>query len=607
MARRFSPATLALIGLCLLGVLAGFVREFSGDFHYHVVLGQKTLATHHPYRIDDLSHTMAGKPMFISAWLGDVLLAIAWGAGGYVGIYLLRALCLVAMLLLLAREMEKLGLSLASSCALLVLLLAQSFFVFYARPETMAFAVFAAVLYLLGQTSRDWKPKRLIGVVALLALWSNLHGSSVIGLVAVGLWSVEYAVREKKWAVLGLPVAAALATCLNPETYRAALAFQVMRPTYLAHTTEWLPMHWSQLPPILAVALGAVIVTTVGAGKKTSPWRVVLVLILTVLSAKYRRFATFALIAAAPLLAVNLVALRDRLQAGERAHFWKRLGLALGIGCALWGLVTLIAVRNLFGEIGTGVDPRAYPEAACEWVKAHPPKGKMLNEFDFGSYLMFCQSQPVFIDQRSWSLYPESFYAEYLHAPDSLANFAGLIDKYKIGWAFLGYDPLARRMSAHPQFKMVYFDDRAMVYARKNDALMDLSTLDPTRLSWLLDAKDSSITLARSQLEEQDRRCPTCYRTELARLAIASAAGDEATYDATWTRISKGHPTWEAAYIAGRHAMKNGKYDEAATYFSSMPSLGGEPRLAKVLEAAARKKAASPPSPINAPTDAGQE
>src|SRR5690349_5597083 len=76
MARRFSPATLALIALCLFGVLTGFVREFSGDFHYHVVLGQKTLASHHPYRIDDLSHTMAGKPMFISAWLGDVALAL---------------------------------------------------------------------------------------------------------------------------------------------------------------------------------------------------------------------------------------------------------------------------------------------------------------------------------------------------------------------------------------------------------------------------------------------------------------------------------------------------------------------------------------------------
>jgi hypothetical protein len=39
-----------------------------------------------------------------------------------------------------------------------------------------------------------------------------------------------------------------------------------------------------------------------------------------------------------------------------------------------------------------------------------------------------------------------------------------------------------------------------------------------------------------------------------------------------------------------------------------MPSLGGEPRLAKILEDAARKRAAAPPAPAAvSPADAGQK
>src|SRR5262249_23506600 len=93
----------------LLAALTGFVREYSGDFHWHVVLGDWMLAHHRIYRADTFSYTFPGRPMFVQGWLGEVILALAFRAGGYPACFVLRALALVAMVGLLVREMTRRG------------------------------------------------------------------------------------------------------------------------------------------------------------------------------------------------------------------------------------------------------------------------------------------------------------------------------------------------------------------------------------------------------------------------------------------------------------------------------------------------------------------
>ena len=611
--RRVAGPWLALVGLLLLGALVGFVREYSSDFHWHVVLGERMLAQGAIYRVDDRSWTFAGHPMFVSCWLGDVLLALAFRAGSYVGCYLLRAACLVGTLALLAREMERRGLSRIGAVALLTLLVAQGCFNFYLRPELFAFLALAALHHLLGEHERTGRLGALAASVGLLALWPNLHGSSGIGLMVLGVYCAERLVRvfvarpprgpidRRALAVAcATPVVGLVATFANPEGPGAILAFRVVSPFYVTHTAEWLPQRWGDMPLLLQAAVATVIGTSAIAValRRVSPWRLAQALVLGALAFKYHRFTLYALIGAAPLLAGNLAALRDALARGHTATAWRRLGAAAAGLAAAWGLTILVAERHLTREIGTGVDPAAYPIAACRFAREHRPPGHLLNDYDLGSWLMFCLDEPVFIDQREWSLYPEPFFQRLWEASLRPDRLRALVDDYDIGWAFVGHGPHAAQLGGDPRFRLVWLDDGALIYERREHAAApdrpELGWLDPTRLGALPALDGGPLVEAKAELALQLARSPDGRRTQLARAAVAIAADDEGAYRDALVRLLAAGPSTETAFLAGQHAMKHGEWAHAAELFASIPALGGDPRFAAELEAAAREHLRAP-------------
>src|SRR5688572_32780419 len=98
---RVRTTWLLAAGLVLLGLVCGFAREGGRDFHWHLVLGEQTMRAHGPARTEQLSYTNHGGRVFVSAWLADVALALAFRAGGYAACQLLRGLCVAATLLCL--------------------------------------------------------------------------------------------------------------------------------------------------------------------------------------------------------------------------------------------------------------------------------------------------------------------------------------------------------------------------------------------------------------------------------------------------------------------------------------------------------------------------
>ena len=147
--RRALPVA-AVVALLFVAALLGFVRDFSGDFHWHVVLGNQILDEHAVVKYDTFSHTFAGQPVLVTSWLGDLLLALSFRAGEYAGCYGLRALCLIASVGLLCREMVARGVHATTAAAILTAILAQVMFQLYLRPELFAVVAFAVLLHALG-------------------------------------------------------------------------------------------------------------------------------------------------------------------------------------------------------------------------------------------------------------------------------------------------------------------------------------------------------------------------------------------------------------------------------------------------------------------------
>lgn len=548
----------------LVGASAGFVREYSGDFHYHLVMGEKTLTSGAIYRVDDLSHTFAGQTMLPSAWLGDVVLALGFRAGGYVGDYVLRAVCLLLMLLCLTREAKGQGLGPTATAVLLLVLMAQSCLVFYLRPEIFAYLAFAALYFVLGRPSRG--PLWVLSWMTVLAAWANLHGSVVIGVMLMSCFAADRAwaaLRERAWKTAAWAAAwvplAVLATLANPNGHLALFAGRIMNPSYLSHTAEWAPLSWARMPPLVLVAFAAALSTVALGWRRISIYRLGAALVLVGLTLRHQRFVTFALVALVPLMARQLVELGQQ----ERLRRLGQVAMAVTAATALW---VLVGERKLFSELGLGLDRPSYPVAACDFVRDAQPKGQLLNNYDFGSYLLFCQKAPVFIDQRAWSLFPEWFYRRYLDAGQP-SQLDALTAQYHLGWAFVKYDPLATALALDPpQWGLSYFDDQALIYVRRadNPSVRVFRYLDPFAFKRLDSLTGDALAAAREELERQHRRAPHAERTLLARAALAVAAGDDADYKLAEAELDARPLSAEALTVAATYADRHGDHARAA-------------------------------------------
>ena len=77
----------ALAGFALAAFSPGVLND--GDTYWHIRAGEWMLAHHSVLRFDIFSYTLPGAPWHTQEWLAEVLMALAWAVGGWIGIHLL--------------------------------------------------------------------------------------------------------------------------------------------------------------------------------------------------------------------------------------------------------------------------------------------------------------------------------------------------------------------------------------------------------------------------------------------------------------------------------------------------------------------------------------
>src|SRR5262249_21759541 len=108
------------------------------------------------------------------------------------------------------------------------------------------------------------------------------------------------------------------------------------------------------------------------------------------------------------------------------------------------------------------------PAAALDYVTNANVQGPVLNDFDFGGYLIFC-GIPTFIDGRTLP-FGKEFALEYFKAvaPDGGSKLDELADKYKVTWTLLRpYSPAVFHFDLSPRWRRLYADDVAVVHVRR--------------------------------------------------------------------------------------------------------------------------------------------
>jgi hypothetical protein len=470
------PLLLGIAALLLPVCMGWGLRD--PDPYWQIVAGEWMLDHHRIPTWDLFSYTMPGAPSTTQEWGAEIIVAMVYRLAGWSGLVFLAAAILAVTLAYVARfllrRMEPLH-----AVTLTCLAGAMMFPLSMARPHAMVWplvAIWVATLVEVAEARRSppwW-------LLAAICLWTNLHGSFIFGLALIFPFALEslmgarqwvspadYRRLVARWALFSL--AALLCVLVNPAGFHALLfPFHMLSmKTVLATITEWRSPDFEQ-PQGLTIWLLALLALAF-SGRFRLPWiRTALLLGLLYMSLQHQRNIPLLALISPFILAGPLAAQRGPVTPDN--NVLDRLFHALTPPASWWsaatGVVGSFIVAGLILRANHPEPTHYSPVRAVDALVASGSKGPILNDYNFGGYLIF-RGIPVFIDSRA-DMYGEKFVMSTLETVWlARPGFEELLEKYHIQSTLLPADAAAARLLDRlPGWRRLYTDDIAVVHVR---------------------------------------------------------------------------------------------------------------------------------------------
>ena len=460
------PSVRVAIPLWVIAALAGFSLALfvpqvldDGDTYSHIATGLWMLGHGAVPHTDPFSYTFAGQPWTAHEWLAELIMGMAFKAGGWNAIVLLYGAATALTLALMARHLCR-WLPLAPAAIALILGAACVGPSLLARPHILALPVVVAwVLALLAARESNRVPWRIL---PLMVLWANLHGSFVFGILLIGPFALEATVaagrawrpEAVRWALFGL-VTLGMAL-LTPHFVEGLIfPFKLMHMKQLQTIQEWSAPNFQDLQQI-ELALMATLLVCFVRGVRIPVFRALLLMGLLHLALQHARHQMLAGVIGALVLAEPL--------ARSFATTPVRLPWRTGLAPLLLGVTLLTGLRIANPVVRT--DGESSPISAIDHVPAALAAQPVLNEYGYGGYLIFKGIRP-FIDGRA-DMFGDQFLLDYRKAvrPDGPA-LTRLFAERNIQWTLFSTDaPAIPMLDAMPGWHRLYADSTAVIHVR---------------------------------------------------------------------------------------------------------------------------------------------
>jgi hypothetical protein len=453
------------------------------DIWWHLRNAQYLLTSHTFLRRDIYTFTINGKPWLNPEWLSEIPYFAAWKLGGYRGIYLLT----VGMIEVLAlgvcalawQQIQNIKAA-AISCIAFLMLASVSL-----APRTQLFG-WACLLLELCVIERYRKGRDHLWLLPVVfAAWINLHGSWPVGLlffaihVCFGPANAENghtarrswfpSQRQKLSLILGISIAALFA---NPYGWRlVAYPFQIAFTHHLTTSTvaEWqsLDFHGSR-GKFLFTALAALLLLSMLRKRRWNLAHLLVLLIATLAAFTYSRFLFLEAIVLPPLLARELTFFSSYRREIDKP--WLNAGIVTL-------MVAFIATHVPAESALLNQARQDTPFKAVEFLKTNRPAGNLLNDFNWGGYLVWnLPDTPVFIDSRADAFEQSGIFADYMDAIQ-LRRPLEVLDKYNIDTVLMPRtSPISYLLRHDSGWTVRYEDGTAVVMQRANRRKSSINT-----------------------------------------------------------------------------------------------------------------------------------
>lgn len=524
-----------VLGFCLFYMYQNYLPMFYSDVWGHVSYGEWILDNGKLPATEPFTPLTEGVDVFVTAWLGQVALAVSGRAVGVEGYSALFAVTnLLTYIVLSFALWRRCG---VGGVALLSALIA--WFVNWGRhavirPEMFGCACFATLLLLVSR--KDARPESAgssvdreserplrwsvwLGVPLVMLLWANLHGSFVVGLVALACFPIARAIdvllegrgplgvlRDRafqQWALV--TQLATLAVCVNPHGFDLLIHTAVFpNNPNLKDIIEWYSLEMVSLEGI-----------TVGAS-----W----VLLLVVLRHSRVRMRTvdaclLAVFTLAVCLRVRMVSwyapvlmwvlashvrdvllqLRERFFPADSGEVvssevstevgWLQQRQPRNIVFALlmvWLTFSFSPVSSLVMGGGRKAEQayhRKTPRELTAWLREHPPEGLVANPQWWGDWLVYDgpESLQVMMTTNAVHVAPPRVWKDYMAVANGSEMTERILAKYRINTVILDRElqpDLNRRMSSSTRWQRVYQNELCRVFQRKPQSPADAEAED---------------------------------------------------------------------------------------------------------------------------------
>ncbi|HUK07334.1 MAG TPA: hypothetical protein VLX09_05650 [Stellaceae bacterium] len=436
------------------------------DTFWHIAAGNWIWSHQGIPATDPFSFSMAGAPWTAHEWLAELILAGAYDALGWTGVVMITALAIAIAFAVLGEAL----LRVLSPLAALPLIGAAFYLAaghLTARPHALALPILVLWAAALLKARREQCVPPLT-LLPLMTLWANLHAGFVAGLGLAGLFAAEALlmapsraerlVQLRRWSLF--VTGAALASLLNPHglaLWRFPLEL-MSNPFALSFVGEWHAPDFSRIQPVEIFLLA--LLALLARLRLRLPWtRLFLLLGLVHMALGHARNAEL-LALLTPLLLAEPIAAAWPLGAVVPAPPRSR---AIALPLLLLALASGVALARGYPHDESAIAPRRALEAAEQAGLAGP----VLNDFDFGGYLIF-EGVPPLVDGRI-DLFGDAFLRDYAAALAASGDaLPRILDRYHITWALLEPStPAAAALARMPDWQRLYGDDIAVVYRQR--------------------------------------------------------------------------------------------------------------------------------------------
>jgi hypothetical protein len=471
----FPVMCFVLLAALLLRLCIGRIAD--PDLWWHLRNARYFFEHHSLPRVDMYSFGAAGSPWLNHEWLAELPYYLAFRALGLQGILLVYFVVLAMIFGAVYYRTCRAG----ADCkdATVVTSIAIAIAIVSIGPRTLLFGwlCMMALLLVLDHFRRSGTGLWLLP--PLFAIWINLHGSWVFGIVVLvvtivsglvqGEWGLVVAHRWSRaqlTKLLTALVASVAALLVNPFGYRLVVYpfdFLFQQPANMKNITEWQPVDFSIGLGKLALAITLSLLVAAWFSRRR--WRLDELLLLLValwFGLGHWRLMFFIGLIVPPIIGPRLTLFTPF--DPEQDKVWLNAAIMTATVAAL--IYFFPAQASLQQQVDD-----EYPKAALEFMQREHVSGPIFNSYGWGGYMEWTTPDlKPFIDGRADIFVHNGTFDAYHNATFINQPFE-ILKKYRIDYVLeQPKSPLSYLLEHSPGWRKTYEDSKAKLFERVRES-----------------------------------------------------------------------------------------------------------------------------------------